>query len=258
MSRKKKPWIGITCDVGNGPEGLHHLRREYIEAIFDLGGLPLLLSALPDVRGKEVAALVDPLDGVLISGGDYDVEPGHYGERPLCELPLNPVRAHFELLLAREVVRRDMPTLGVCGGCQVLNVAAGGTLYQDIPSQVSGALAHKSRSGRHEIAIEPQSQLAKMMTRRKLKVNTSHHQAIKKVAPGFQVSARAPDGIIEAIERSKPFVLGVQWHPENLYRTDRAAVQLFEAFLRAASKFGRSRKPSSPRQISDQKRPSSR
>ena len=239
-----RPRIGITCDVGNPPEGLHRLRREYVEAIFDLGGLPLLLPALPGAGENEVSHLVDPLDGILLSGGGHDVDPSHYGESPLCELPLNPARTHFELLLAREAVARDIPILGVCGGCQVLNVAAGGTLYQDLPTQVRGALPHRAdRSARHEVAIEPKSQLWELFRRRRLKVNTSHHQAIKDVAPGFRVSARAPDGVIEAIERPKPFVLGVQWHPENLYRTDRAAVKLLKAFLRAASNFGRSRRP---------------
>lgn len=243
MDRSRKPRIGITCDVGDRPEGLHRLRREYVEAIFDLGGLPLLLPALPDVGEREVSGLADPLDGVLISGGGHDVDPSHYGESPLCELPLNPLRTHFELLLAQEAVRREIPTLGVCGGCQVLNVAAGGTLYQDLPRQVPGALPHRAdRSARHEVAVEPRSLLGEILHRRRLKVNTSHHQAIKEVGPGFQVSARAPDGVIEAIERRKPFVLGVQWHPENLYRTDRAAIELLRAFLRAASNFGRSRK----------------
>lgn len=243
MGRSRKPRIGITCDVGERPEGLHRLRREYIEAIFDLGGLPLLLPPLPNVGKAEVKALCESLDGVLISGGGHDVDPAHYGESPLCELPLNPLRTHFELLLAREAVRRDMPVLGVCGGCQVLNVATGGSLYQDIRRQVPGALPHRAdRSARHEVAVEPRSLLGEILGRRRLKVNTSHHQAIKEVGPGFQVSARAPDGVIEAIERRKPFVLGVQWHPENLYRTDRAAVELLRAFLHVASNFGRARK----------------
>jgi putative glutamine amidotransferase len=184
--------------------------------------------------------------GLLLTGGP-DVEPARYGQAPHASVvDADPVRDAFELPLIAEARARRLPILAICRGMQILNVACGGTLIQDIPTQVSGALAHRLAvppnqpySLAHEIWIEKGSLLARLMGDRladsdTCEVNSRHHQAVGVVAPGFVVSATAPDGIIEAIEEpATPFCLAVQWHPENFWRTGEFR-PLFEGLVRAA------------------------
>ena len=169
------------------------------------------------------------VDGVLLTGG-ADIDPAVYGEtdrHPTVELA--PDRDAYELALARLAVERDMPLLAICRGAQVLNVAAGGTLIQDIPSQLPTTLEHSITEPKnaiaHDITIHPETCLALLLTRpgaaiNLIAVNSRHHQSVKDTAPGFVVSATAPDGVVEAIEKpGARFCVGVQWHPENFWQT---------------------------------------
>jgi putative glutamine amidotransferase len=215
--------------------------EDYRQAVLHVGG---------DVRILEPSMTVDEamagLDGLLLSGGD-DVDPARYQQPPHPTIAgIDAARDDFEIHLINEARVRKLPILGICRGIQVLNVALGGTLIQDIPSEVNGALEHtlavpphQSYDLAHEIWIDKDTLLARLMSDRlgvadACDVNSRHHQAVKTVAPGFRVSATAPDGVIEAIETpSPPFCLGVQWHPENFWRTGEFRA-LFEAFVEAA------------------------
>jgi putative glutamine amidotransferase len=202
-----------------------------------------------DVRVIEPSSSVDDaLDGVdalMLTGGD-DVAPTRYGEQAHPTVKeVAPERDEFELALVHEARRRRLPILAICRGMQVLNVAGGGSLVQDIPSQVTGALEHKqhvpphqSYDLAHEVWIERDSLLAKLMRERladdACEVNSRHHQSVKRLADGFRVTATAPDGVVEAIEdTSARFCLGVQWHPENFWRTGEFR-PIFEGFVEAA------------------------
>jgi putative glutamine amidotransferase len=198
-------------------------------------------------QGMSIAEVLDWADGLLLTGGD-DVAPGRYGEdvHPTVVV-VSPERDDFEIGLVKEARARQIPILGICRGIQVLNVACGGTLVQDIPTQVPGALEHMKKvpphqafEFSHEVWIEKDSLLARLMREQlsggdSLEVNSRHHQAVKAVAPGFRVVATAPDGIVEAIEDPRArFCLGVQWHPENFWRTGEFRA-LFEGFVSAAA-----------------------
>ena len=196
---------------------------------------------LDPTSGSADAAL-DGLDALVLTGGG-DVDPQLYGEVPHATFSAaEPGRDAFELALVRLALGRGLPLLAICRGIQVLNVAAGGSLVQDIDSEMPGALPHRVDASpstiAHEVWVTSGSVLAAVMAERiegdALMVNSRHHQAVKKIAPGFVVSATAPDGVIEAIERPDlPFCLGVQWHPENFWRTGEFRA-LFEALLKVA------------------------
>ena len=215
--------------------------EDYRQAMLHVGGEVRVLDP-----SMSTASALDGIGGLLLTGGE-DIAPSRYGE-PVHEsvVDIDERRDEFELALIAEARRRDLPIFAICRGIQVLNVACGGTLVQDIPSQVPGALEHSLKvpphepySLAHEMWLDKDTLLAKLMRERlsdadSCEVNSRHHQAVKEVAPGFQVSATAPDGVIEAIEDpSSRFCLGVQWHPENFWRTGEFR-PLFEGFLEAA------------------------
>jgi putative glutamine amidotransferase len=189
----------------------------------------------------EAAAVLEGLDAIVLTGGG-DIDPRHYGEAPHPTFSAaEPGRDEFEIALAVAAMERRLPLLAICRGVQVLNVAAGGSLVQDIPSEVPGALDHQVASPpsaiAHEVWVTTGSKLAALMADRlegdSLLVNSRHHQAVKDVAAGFIASATAPDGVVEAIERPDlPFCLGVQWHPENFWRTGEFHA-LFDALIAA-------------------------
>lgn len=195
-----------------------------------------------DARMGDADSVVDGLDALVLTGGE-DVDPRFYGEAPHRTFEAaEPGRDQFELTLARAALDRGLPLLAICRGVQVLNVAAGGSLVQDIGSDVPGALAHQVDTTpstiAHEVWVAAGSKLAALMADRLegdvLMVNSRHHQAVRKLAPGFVASATAPDGVIEAIERPDlPFCVGVQWHPENFWRTGEFRA-LFEGLLKVA------------------------
>ena len=222
--------------------------EDYKQAVQHAGGEVRIVQHDMDVRDALKGA-----DGLLLTGGD-DLAPSRYGEpaHPTV-VEVAPERDEFEIALVAEARRQGMPIFAICRGIQVLNVACGGTLVQDIPSQVGTSLnhalkvpPHTSFEYAHEIWLENDSLLTKLLQERlngsdSVSVNSRHHQAVKELAPGFRVVATAPDGIIEAIEDpAMPFCLGVQWHPENFWRTGEFR-PLFEGFLEAAARTSASR-----------------
>jgi putative glutamine amidotransferase len=239
-----RPMIGITCDLdlGNGREPkapgrkAHVLYDDYVHAVLASGGLPVLLPAVMSDECRE--AYMQPLHGLLIPGSAADVDPWRYGEEPHARLgPANPLRTDFEIYLVRLALTRELPVFGICGGSQVLNVALGGSLYQDIPSQVPKAYKHSgSPQPVHTVDIVPGTRLAAILGAPEMRVNSLHHQAVKVPGQGLIISASARDGIIEAVEMAgQAFVIGVQWHPERLFTEDAAAQRLFSAFVHEAS-----------------------
>jgi putative glutamine amidotransferase len=215
--------------------------EDYRQAILhSVGEIRILDHTLPS------AEALNGLDGLMLTGGD-DVAPSRYGEPKLdVVVEAGPERDDFEIALVKEARARDLPILAICRGIQVMNVAFGGSLVQDIPSQIPGAVEHKlavplhpSFAFAHEVWFEKDSLLGRLLSERlgdtdSCEVNSRHHQAVKQVASGFRVSGTAPDGVIEAIEDpAARFCLGVQWHPENFWRTGEFRT-LFEGFVEAA------------------------
>lgn len=232
----KRPLIGITAGL-NDQEKYQVLSRYFMEAVASLGALPVMLPLTTDEALLEDYA--EKLDGFLFSGG-ADVDPMLFGQwqKPACG-SICPLRDAHELSLARILIRRgDKPVLGVCRGLQVLNVALGGDIYQDLPTEYEGELiAHRQKQpayyAAHPVCVEKDSLLRRITGKEQLMVNTLHHQALRNV-PGMTVSATAPDGVIEAAELADhPFFLGVQWHPERLYERDEASAAIFSAFVDA-------------------------
>ncbi len=239
----KKHLIGITCDFDevNG-QPVFFLKRSYIAAVEDAGGIPILLC--PANNKAAVSRFIRLIDGLLISGGGFDIDPKFYGEKPHHKIGKTiPERTDFEFELLKSAVKKRMPVLGICGGHQLINVYFGGTLYQDIKSQHKGAMNHKqstpSDKPSHSIKIYPSTKLSKIIGGGSLMANSTHHQSIKKVAGGFKASAVAEDGIIEAIEyNGNAFIMGIQWHPENLYHREPRFKNIFIEFIGESKRFG--------------------
>ncbi len=240
-----KPVIGVTPDFNagdrkdmGGHEPTYFLRARYIRAVEELGGIPLILPLVAEPSARR--RLLDSVDGLLITGSGPDLPPRLYGERQRYKFRLvSERRANFELELVHQAKKRNLPLLGICGGMQTVNVACGGSLYQDIPAQVPGALDHRQKAKAvyvtHPVTVAPKSLLNKVVARKKLMVNCSHHQSVKTVAPSLQASAVAPDGIIEAIESpAHRFLLAIQWHPEFLFERYAVHRRLCEALIHAA------------------------
>jgi putative glutamine amidotransferase len=184
-----------------------------------------------------VADVMQQCDGLLLTGG-VDVDPAEYGENRHPTVEVDAVRDQYELALTRAALEADFPILAICRGAQVLNVAAGGTLVQDLPSQTRTTIDHSIETTRtaiaHPVSIAPESCLAALIGRRAIDVNSRHHQSVKDLAAGFVITATAPDGVVEAIEKpGSRFCLGVQWHPENFWATGEFK-SLFDGLVRAA------------------------
>ena len=215
----KKPIIGISSTWGAGTATSVPL--SYVQSVIRAGGVPVVIPLTSD---KELLSrILDTVDGVIMTGGE-DLDPlKWYGEEPHPALgDVVPERDEFDITLIRMTVERGLPLLGICRGHQLLNVAFGGTLYQDIPSQIrsNNPIKHSQRApryyGSHMITIESGSLLNKQIGVDKVSVNTFHHQAVKDVAPGFKITARSADGVVEAIEKiGSDKVFGVQFHPEG-------------------------------------------
>ncbi len=231
-----RPTIGITCSHDDKTDRTF-LPQAYAKAVEQAGGVPILL---PQVMAADcLGQLVHILDGILFSGG-VDVDPVHFGEEPLPALgEISPERDSFELALARQALDADLAVFAICRGIQVLNIAAGGTIYQDLRTQLDKALKHSQDAPRwyatHKVTVKGGTFLARALQAREVRVNSFHHQAVNRVAPGFRLSATAPDGVIEAIEsENHKYVVGVQWHPEGMWEKDTQMLKLFKSFIQAA------------------------
>jgi len=226
------PTIGITTGIDDN--GRFSLRPEYVRAVEKAGGIALLLAP-----GTPVDAVLERVDGVLLSGGS-DIDPAIYGEAPHPTSQWKRERDDFELALTRGALKRDVPLLAICRGQQVLNVAAGGTLVQDIPTQQPQAGPHYPKDVErwhiaHDVELLPGTRLREIIGQDVLPVNSFHHQAVKDVAPGLRLAARGRDGVVEAIESgTHRFVVGVQWHPEAMWNREPDHQELFRGFIDAA------------------------
>jgi putative glutamine amidotransferase len=248
-----KPLIGITADVDDGSrfakrysgKKILHMWSAYFEAITDSGAAAVLLAP---GKPEDIGLILSRLDGILLSGTASDVPPSFYGEKTIkaAKVKPNSERGKFERDLILKAIQRGLPILGICGGEQILNVALGGSLYQDVRLQVGKKVSHESSSSKnpamHEVEIEPCTLLSRLLfpgrskKPNRLMVNSYHHQAIKKPGKGLKVSAICKaDGVIEAVEAEKGFVLGVQWHPERMYKEKAEQSSLIRQFLRKAS-----------------------
>ncbi|HEX7809447.1 MAG TPA: gamma-glutamyl-gamma-aminobutyrate hydrolase family protein [Thermoanaerobaculia bacterium] len=233
-----RPIIGIPSDI-ESPAG--HRERAfayltYVEAVRRAGAIPVLIPPQPE----NAETLVATLDGVLLAGG-FDCDPALYNEAPHPTLePMDTRRQENELAMARAAHAAGIPTLGICLGMQMMNVAAGGSLIQDIDSSIDTDIRHASipeDRARHDVLIDADSRLATMVPTLEFNVNSSHHQAVARVGEGLRVTAHAPDKVVEAIEDPKhPFFIGVQWHPEDM-RAEASASSLFGAFIAAAKQY---------------------
>lgn len=231
------PIIGITCKTIDKIE-------DYIDAIDAFGGEPRLFNSLRD----PIPAHLPEIDGLLLPGGG-DIDPRHYGEPRYHVEGVSKIRGvsqsrdALELDLCQKAFEVDIPVFGICRGIQIMNVATGGSLYQDIHTQLKNCLLHKdeksTRDAQHSIKIQPSNHLSRLTDTDITEVNSSHHQAVKVVGGGFVVTAQSEDGIIEAIESpSHRFVIGVQYHPERMLQDlefQEHGAKLFEAFIQAAS-----------------------
>jgi putative glutamine amidotransferase len=235
------PVIGITGRVEQAarlPEiPVCALAQPYTHAVTLAGGAPVILP--PHMDEAQSLRVIERLDGLILSGGG-DVKPALYGERDSsCSVGVDERRDRTELLLARQALEHGLALLAICRGIQVLNVAAGGTLIQDIPSQVPEALdSHGAVTGRplptiaHTVEVAADSRLARLVGAGELDVNSAHHQAIRELGAGLHVTARAPDGIIEGVERpDHPFCVGVQWHPEVMVDDHPNMRRLFKGLI---------------------------
>jgi putative glutamine amidotransferase len=246
-----RPLIGIpgqTLQAIDGiPESLPHswvMNSRYHLAAAEAGALPVMIPLLEE-DPDTLRALYDRLDGLLLAGG-VDMDPASFGEAPHPQLGrIDPARDEVELTLARWAIAEGKPVLGLCRGHQVLNVALGGTLWQDIGQQVPAAIKHDyfPTAGyardflAHQVSVTPGSRLDAAFEAPTILVNSMHHQAVKSLAPGLVISGRSPDGLVEALESGgEHFLVGVQWHPEVFEHSDARTRSLFQAFAAAAQR----------------------
>jgi putative glutamine amidotransferase len=236
-----QPLIGITTATYTDDGGLTHSRayNAIARAVARAGGLPVLIPT--GIDEATLRGIYDRLDAVLLPGGP-DIDPAYYGAERHPTTKVDAARDAIEVPLARWAVEDDLPLFGICRGHQVINVALGGKLIQDIPSEIETTdISHDmprqmSRDSRlHGVDIALDSKLGAIMGSEHVAVNSLHHQVVSEVAPGMRITAYSPDGLVEATEvPGKSFALSVQWHPEDLYEGDETMLRLFEAFVEAA------------------------
>ncbi len=230
----RRPRIGIPLDLDEAG-GRYQLPRAYADAVREAGGLPLpLCYGDGSVAGESLAVC----DGLLVAGGDFDIEPERYGEarRPACG-PSRPERTDFEWALLEAALAQGLPVLAVCGGMQLLDVVRGGSLHQDLAEELG--VSHEQPPPKdlpsHPVEIAAGTLLARLVGEAPLRVNSTHHQAVRSAGHGVIVSARAPDGVVEAVELADhPFAIGVQWHPEAVGRHEPRSLRLYRGLVDAA------------------------
>lgn len=239
-----RPVIGITPSIGEFEKRGEIFRMEvsYVEAVEAAGGIPILLPP-SGASGEELLALVD---GVVFSGGG-DIRPDRYGDREVHPKTygISDLRDDFEFRLLEAAFAADIPTLAICRGIQVLNVALGGSLYQDVSQQPTPPVAHSQpwevgswENPLHEVSLAPGSLAAEVLGGTTVGTNSAHHQTLKEVAPGLRVVGQAADGTIEVVEgEGRRFLLGVQWHPEKMYADHAEHARLFVKLVEEASAY---------------------
>jgi putative glutamine amidotransferase len=238
----RRPNIAITPDVTTPteetPQARYDLKTSYADAIIRAGGLPFVVPYTDDVH--VIDAYLDRVSGVLISGGAFDIPAELYGETAREGMgPTKPVRTTFEMALLKGALQRRLPVLGICGGMQLINVAYGGTLIQDLKLELPTAASHQQHHDRsqplHPVEVRDGSLLADCVGKGALMVNSTHHQAVKLIGNGLNPSAVAPDGVVEAIEsKDGSFVVGVQWHPEQMIDTVPPHLGVYKTFVNKA------------------------
>jgi putative glutamine amidotransferase len=231
-----RPRIGVTLDVDEGARR-YEIKRACVEAVLGAGGLPVLLPP----AGEIAAAYLAMLDALIVTGGAFDIPPEMYGEarRPVCG-PLKEERTRFEKELLEAALASSLPVLGICGGMQLMNVVRGGTLYQDILAD-AGIQGHEQPPPKdvptHDLEVAAGTLLRRLVGpgTPPHRVCSTHHQAVRDCGTGVLVAARAPDGLVEAIELPDlPFAIGVQWHPEALLAHDARHAGIFAGLVEAA------------------------
>lgn len=230
--------IGITADIYTGATSVLNQKlmdfvpRPAVDGVVAAGGIPV---SLPYIPKEQINGLVERLDGIIFPGGP-DIDPTFMGEEPIPQLgATNRNRDIFEIALIRTAVAKKVPILGICRGAQIINVALGGTVYQDLNSQFSGKLLKHQQEApgeqpTHFISVNHESKLFKTISDNVF-VNSTHHQAIRDVATDLKIVAEAPDGVIEGIENDDATIQGVQWHPENLWQHDARQLEVFQDFI---------------------------
>lgn len=236
-----RPRIGITMRLELETDRFY-LSRHYSEAVEAAGGTPVHISLIPNP--DYISSVMDDLDGVLLPGSDSDIDPLRYGTEPHPNLgSVHPVKDETDLLVLDEIEKRRLPLFAICFGMQALNVSRGGTLIQDIPTQLPGAIKHQQGAPRdrpsHAITLDKTSVLLSLAEAEQVLVNSHHHQAVEKVGRNLVATAWTSDGLIEAVEDSRPdrFAFGVQWHPELGWQRDRLSQALFERFVAEAKEY---------------------
>jgi putative glutamine amidotransferase len=237
----RQPLIGICCRRDLDSDRFY-LRRQYSEAIYHAGGIPALLPLLSEK--PFVDGWLKKLDGVLLSGSNSDVDPHLYHVEPHPKLGfVIPERDHLDFMLLEQCFQRNIPLFAICNGIQILNVYLGGSLWQDIESQLKNPLKHSQQAPNdylsHYVELLPGSLLCQLAGEKKKRVNSFHHQAISRVAPPLKAVAFSSDKLVEAVElKTKQrghFVLGVQWHPEIGWEKDEFSRKIFATFVKAAA-----------------------
>lgn len=242
----KRPVIGITSSqlvetAGHGVFTRHSVTTAYSDAVRVAGGVPIILPFYPEIAME----MFDLVDGLIISGG-ADLDPTRFGEDEVHPetYDIIPDRDDAEIRLTRLAIEADKPLLGVCRGVQVLNVALGGSLYQDVPSQFSDSIGHRQHARNiaadqpgHMVTVAPGSLLERVFGARQLSVNSFHHQAVRDIAPELVATGWSDDGLVEAIERPRStFALGLQWHPELMFGRSAKQLAPFTALVEATLK----------------------
>lgn len=232
---QRRPRIGIPMRI-EYPTDRFYLSRHYSEAVEAAGGAPVHISLIPHL--EYIDSVVDGLDGILLPGSDSDVDPLRYGQEPHPALgSVHKIKDETDLLVIDAAERKQLPLLAICFGMQVLNVSRGGTLIQDIKSELPDAIKHEQGVPRdrpsHSVRVSLGSKLSDILGAADLVVNSHHHQAIQTLGADLVVTARSCDGVIEALEDPRPdrFVVAVQWHPELAWHGDQFSQRLFNSFV---------------------------
>ncbi|MDH6350469.1 MULTISPECIES: gamma-glutamyl-gamma-aminobutyrate hydrolase family protein [Brevibacillus] len=234
---KMKPIIGLTTFLSEQSK-YSTVSRNYVDSIYAAGGVPITIPIVEDKT--DYSEYIDLVDGILFTGGN-DIAPYYFGENPLKELhSMSSIRDEYELSLFRKAYEKNVPIFGICRGIQLINVALGGSLYQDIYSQIPGALGHSptqtaSDELYHSIQISKHTQLYDIFGEERIFTNSFHHQSVKQLGKNLVATAFSEDGIVEALESTEErFLLGVQWHPECMTKRHPMFLKLFSAFIQAS------------------------